>query len=76
MEEVCPAEILSGDAERLGPKLKELLPDLRPVEMGPRLRELLLLQPLNPLRRLHFRELPSRPAQPEAQECPASLQAP
>lgn len=31
------------------------------AELGPRLKELLLAQPLNPLRKLRFKELPSRP---------------
>lgn len=43
-EEVCTTEILSSGVDELGPQLKALL----------------LAQPLNPLRKLEFRELPSR----------------
>ena len=50
-EEVYPAKILS-DTALTGPVDQEL---------GPRLKALLLAQPLNPLRKLAFRELPSRP---------------
>jgi hypothetical protein len=49
-EEVYPAEMLSDTC----------LTGQDNVELGPRLKALLLAQPLNPLQRLVFRELPSR----------------
>jgi len=52
-EEVYPAEILPNT--RLTGEVGE--------ELGPRLKALLLAQPLNPLQRLVFRELPSRNAE-------------
>lgn len=50
-EEVYPAEMLSNTC----------LTEQVDKELGPRLKALLLAQPLNPLRKLAFRELPSRP---------------